>query len=323
MTATLNLASKLADVEALMRQTVENEHAMLHEAAAFLVEAGGKRFRASMVLAAGAIGNGDDPRLVTCAAAIELMHLATLYHDDVMDETDLRRGVPTAHRRYGNARAILVGDYLFARASSVAAELGVYVSKRLADTIAEVVDGQVYETELAARTTTDSYGVTSRVASVEEHIEVLRRKTGVLIASSAHLGAWIAGCDTAVVNAVTDFGASVGLAFQLADDLLDFADSSDTGKVPGTDLREGVLTLPALLTLEGQAEGSDQLRKLLDAEDADEALNLLRNNGSLDLARKRIDEERGRASAALEVVPAGPARETLAALAGLAANRSN
>jgi heptaprenyl diphosphate synthase len=240
-----------------------------------------------------------------------------------MDETELRRGVATAHRRYGNARAILVGDYLFARASSVAAELGVYVSKRLADTIAEVVDGQVYETELSARTGTDAFGIDRRVPSVTEHLDVLHRKTAVLIASSAHLGAWLAGCGDEAVEAVTAFGDAVGLAFQLADDLLDLApDDAATGKLPGTDLKEGVLTLPALMTLEGRVPGRDELRGMLDSEDWEAALELLRSNGSIELARARIDTERTRASVALAVLPAGPARDALAALAGLAADRS-
>jgi heptaprenyl diphosphate synthase len=323
MTASIDLSRQLAEVDALMRATVANEHAMLADAAGFLVEAGGKRFRAALVLAAGQLGDGDDPRLVSCAAAIELMHLATLYHDDVMDETELRRGVATAHRRYGNARAILVGDYLFARASSVAAELGVYVSKRLADTIAEVVDGQVYETELSARTGTDAFGIARRVPSVTEHLDVLHRKTAVLIASSAHLGAWLGGCGDEVVEAVTAFGDAVGLAFQLADDLLDLApDDAATGKLPGTDLKEGILTLPALMTLEGRVPGRAELRRMLDSEDWEAALELLRSNGSIELARARIDTERTRASVALAVLPAGPARDALAALAGLAADRS-
>jgi len=318
-----DLTAPLAEVEALMRATVANEHAMLAEAAGYLVEAGGKRFRATLLLTAGRLGDGDDPRLITCAAAIELMHLATLYHDDVMDETDLRRGVPTAQRRYGNARAILVGDYLFARASSVAAELGIYVSKRLADTIAEVVDGQVYETELAARSGTDAFGIDRRVPSVSEHLEVLHRKTAVLIASSAHLGAWLAGCEPTTIDAVTTFGDAVGLAFQLADDLLDLApEGTGTGKIPGTDLKEGVLTLPALLTLEGQAARADELRAMLDAEDHLGALELLRTNGSIELTRARIEQERARAAAALDVLPDGDARTALAALAGLAAERS-
>lgn len=317
-----DLARELREVEALMRATVANDHAMLAEAGRFLIDAGGKRFRATMVLTTGALGQGDDPRLVTCAAAIELMHLATLYHDDVMDETELRRGVPTAQRRYGNARAILVGDYLFARASSVAAELGTYVSKRLADTIAEVVDGQVYETELAVRAEPDRFGVERRVPSVAEHLEVLHRKTAVLIASSAHLGAWIAGCDAAIVEAVTTFGDAVGLAFQLADDLLDLApDATATGKVPGTDLKEGVLTLPALFTLEGLAPGGPELRGMLDADDWQAALDLLRTNGAIELARERIEQERQRAATALSVLPAGDARTALAGLAGLASDR--
>lgn len=311
------LAQELDSVESLLRATTTSEHRLLADAAGFLIAAGGKRFRPAVVIAASKIGDADSNLIVTCAAAIELMHLATLYHDDVMDETDLRRGVDTAHRRYGNARAILVGDYLFARASGLAADLGAYVARKLADTIAALVDGQILETEIAVETAR-----AARVPTVQEHLEVLRLKTGALIASSAHLGAYLSGCEDDVVQAATRYGEAVGLAFQLADDLLDItADAADSGKVPGTDLREGVLTLPAIATLSGEADGALALQESLAREGWDEALDLLRNNGSIDVAKTYIDEQRRIASQALAELPSGLGRDLLTDLAGSAVER--
>lgn len=299
----------LDGVESLLRTSVASSYPLLDDAARFLIEAGGKRFRPMLLLLSGRFGNETDPRLVACAAAIELTHLATLYHDDVMDETDLRRGVETAHRRYGNARAILVGDYLFARASGISADLGVYVSRRLADTIAELVEGQVVETEFSA-------GENSRLASVDEHLDVLRMKTATLIASSCHLGAYLAGADTDVVDALTVVGESMGMAFQLSDDLLDLVgDAKATGKEPGTDLRDAVFTLAPLLTLQGATDGADVFRAQLDGGNIPAAISVLEENGSIERAREHVRRYRDRALAALETVPANDAREGLAWMA--------
>lgn len=319
-----SVRADLEQVESLLRTTVASDHPMLADAGRFLIDAGGKRFRPMLTLLAGRLGDGADPRLVPCAAAIELTHLATLYHDDVMDETPMRRGVETAHRRYGNARAILVGDFLFARASGLAADLGGYVSRRLADTIAELVEGQIVETELAAAPSLEGSGVTERIPSAAEHLEVLRLKTATLIATSAHLGAWLAGCAPPVVEAVTRYGMALGVAFQLTDDLLDIdGDPAVTGKALGTDLREGVLTLPSLLTFEGAVEGADALRAALDAGAHETALALLRGNGSIDAVRAQIRAHRDAALGALTIVPDGPARAGLTELASSLDDRTS
>ncbi|MGZ4138664.1 MAG: polyprenyl synthetase family protein, partial [Actinomycetota bacterium] len=298
----LDIRADLERVESMLHEVVRSDQAMVQEAAAYLIDAGGKRFRPMLTLLAGHAGDPTEPRLVACGAAIELTHLATLYHDDVIDETNVRRGVPTVNVRYGNSVAVLTGDFLFARASGLAADLGPYVSRRLADTIAELCEGQIMETESAG-----SLDVTS-----EHYLEVIRRKTASLIATSCHLGAWLAGAAPEVVSAVTAYGVALGMAFQLSDDILDVAgEQQESGKTPGTDLREGVLTLPALETLTGRAQGADDLRRALEAKDADRALELLRSNGSVEIARAAVAEWQGRALASLEPLPSGAAREAL------------
>jgi heptaprenyl diphosphate synthase len=266
-----------------------------------------------LVLLAGHLGRADDPRLIPCAVAIELTHLATLYHDDVIDETTMRRGVPTVNVRYGNSVAVLTGDFLLARASGLAADLGPYVSRRLADTIAELCEGQIMETA----------SVGSLDVTTDRYLDVIGRKTAALIATSCHLGAWLAGSRPDVVSAVTDYGVALGMAFQLSDDVLDIAgDEQESGKRPGTDLREGVLTFPVLETLAGRAPGGDDLRAALGDKDVDAALRLLRTNGSLERARTAVADWQVRARAALHPLPAGAARDALEQLVGFTGERT-
>jgi heptaprenyl diphosphate synthase len=303
----LDIRADLERVEVMLHEVIRSDQSMVQEAAAYLIDAGGKRFRPMLTLLAGYAGDPTDPRLVSCATAIELTHLATLYHDDVIDETTIRRGVPTVNVRYGNSVAVLTGDFLLARASGLAADLGPYVSRRLADTIAELCEGQIMETASAG-----SLDVTP-----EHYLDVIGRKTASLIATSCHLGAWLAGGAPEIVSAITDFGTALGMAFQISDDILDVAgEEQESGKTPGTDLREGVLTLPALETLAGRAPGAEGLRRALEAKAVDEALELLRSNGSVELARTAVSEWQGRALRALDPLPVSPAREALEQLIG-------
>jgi heptaprenyl diphosphate synthase len=266
-----------------------------------------------LVLLAGHLGDAADPRLVPCAAAIELTHLATLYHDDVIDEARVRRGVPSANARYDNTVAILTGDYLFARSSSLAAGLGTYVSRVLAHTIAALCEGQIMESEHSG---TDAQ-------TVERYLAVVERKTAALLATSCHLGAWLAGAAAEHIAAATEFGRAVGIAFQLSDDILDIAGrEEESGKVPGTDLREGVWTLPILETFAGRAEGADRLHASLDGADVTGALDLLRSNGSIDLALEAVADWAARAREALAPIPAGAARTALERLAGFLTERT-
>jgi len=309
----LDVRADLDRVEQMLLEAVSSSEPLVNEAAAHLLKAGGKRFRPMLVLLAAHLGNPRDERLVPCAAAIELTHLATLYHDDVMDEASVRRGGPSVNVRYDNTVAILTGDYLFARSSGIAADLGTYVSRVLADTIADLCEGQIMESEHAR----------SEIQTEERYLKVVELKTAALLATSCHLGAWLAGAPSEQVTAATEFGRALGIAFQLSDDVIDVAGrEEETGKVPGTDLREGVWTLPVFETLAGRAPRGEELKSALDAADVAKALDLLRSNGSVELALQTVGSWGEKARAALEPIPQGAARKALEQLAVFLSDRT-
>src|SRR5262249_49313401 len=261
------------------------------------------------------------PEVVKAAVVVELTHLATLYHDDVMDEALVRRGAPSANTRWSNSLAILVGDYLFSRAASVAAELGPEAVRIQAATFARLVHAQIAET-VGARDGEDP---------VAPSLHVLAEKTGSLIATSARFGAMFGGATPTETAAIAEYGEAIGIAFQLSDDLIDIAsESTQSGKTPGTDLREGVPTLPVLYALasdDGDAE-SLRLRQILsrgavtdDAEHA-EALTLLRQSAAMKLARETVRTYAERARTYLGPLPSGPARQALEAVCDLIADRT-
>jgi len=249
------VAAFLGRVEQRLRDAAETADPYVTEAAQHLLDAGGKRFRPMLVAVTAQFGDPTRPELIDAATVLELTHVATLYHDDVMDEAKLRRGAPSANARWGNLLAILVGDYLFARASEIVATLGPEAVRVQALTFARLVQGQIAET------------VGPRDADpVHHHLRVLADKTGSLIATCARFGGMFSGMPDHLTNAVAAYGETLGLAFQLSDDLLDIAsESSDSGKTPGTDLREGIRTLPILYALSGQDSdpGSARLREIL------------------------------------------------------------
>ena len=301
----------LRRVERRLREVVVSSHPLLSEAAAHLVEAGGKRVRPMLALLAARLGDPDDPRVVDAAVVVELTHLATLYHDDVMDEAPVRRGAESANSRWSNTVAILTGDYLFARASEVVAGLGPEAVLIQSRTFARLVAGQIAETA----------GPGPGADAVAHHLQVLSDKTGSLLATSAQLGALLAGAPAPAVEQVRAFGEVFGLAFQLSDDLIDItSDTGQSGKTPGTDLREGVRTLPVLLALRSTDDGSARLRELLagpledDARHA-EALALLRAHPALEEARQRLRDTVEQARASAGRLPQGRAREALLELA--------
>jgi heptaprenyl diphosphate synthase len=278
------VAAGLEVVEKRLHEVVQSSHPLLTTASAHLVEAGGKRFRPMLALLAGHLGDPHAPEVVEAAVVVELTHLATLYHDDVMDEAAVRRGAESANTRWTNTVAILTGDYLFARASDVVAELGPEAVRIQARTFARLVEGQISETA----------GPAEGEDPVAHHLQVIADKTGSLIATSARLGAMLAGAPPADVETVARFGEVIGVAFQLSDDLIDvLSDSSESGKTPGTDLREGIRTLPVLLALADDAPEQQRLRDLLtgDLSDDDrlaEALDLLRRSPALPAAQARL-----------------------------------
>jgi len=314
-----SLADGLARVEDELTRAVGSEHPFVREAAGHLMAAGGKRFRPMLALLAAQLGDPTQDDVVRGAVVCELTHLATLYHDDVMDEAAVRRGAPSANSRWSNSIAILTGDLLFARASDLLADLGPDAVRVQARTFERLVTGQIRET----------VGPAPGADPVAHYLEVLADKTGSLVATSARFGATFAGVDETLVAALTAFGEEVGVAFQISDDLLDIVSEGGTsGKAPGTDLREGIATLPALFALAGDDPADARLRELVsrpvtdDAEHA-EALALLRSSAALTRADEVLHDYADRARSRLADVPAGEVRDALSALCAYVATRTS
>lgn len=273
-------------VEEGLLEATKSEVPFITEAAQHLVRAGGKRFRPLLVMLAAQFGDPYAPGVVPSAVVVELTHLATLYHDDVMDEAAVRRGVDSANTRWGNSVAVLTGDFLFARASHILADLGPEAVRVQAEAFERLVTGQILETA----------GPMDGRDPVEHYLDVLGGKTGSLVAVSCRFGAMMSGADERVVDVLTQYGERLGVAFQLADDVLDIAsDSHESGKTPGTDLREGIPTMPVLRLREraarlGLAEDI-ALCELLDSDLTDDdrharALAALRDHPALEQARR-------------------------------------
>jgi heptaprenyl diphosphate synthase len=310
------LRARLNDVEAMLEKSVRSDTGLVSDAASYLVAAGGKRFRPMLVLLSGDFGDPTDPRLTQGATAIEIVHLATLYHDDVIDEADTRRGRPTVNARWDNTVAILTGDFLFARASEMSAELGTEVSRLLARTIAMLSDGQIREVAASGRPD----------QTVDAYMETIRRKTAALIATSCRLGGMLSEAAPEITDGLEDFGLALGMAFQLSDDIMDFtASEEELRKKPGQDMREGVYTLPVLYTL-AEGTASAELAELLaegppEAGRFERAFEIVRSDGSLGLAREAVTAEVRRARDAAADLPPGRARDALVHIAEFTAVR--
>jgi heptaprenyl diphosphate synthase len=260
----------LQQVEELLHREVQSEFRFLTETSLHLVDAGGKRFRPLFTLLAGQFGPDKDrtQEVVRAAAVVELVHLATLYHDDVMDEATMRRGAVSANARWDNTVAILTGDFLFAHASRLVADLGPDAVRIIACTFAELVTGQMRET----------LGPVGDTDPVAHYLAVVSEKTGSLIATAGRYGAMFSGASTERIEALRRFGETIGTAFQISDDIIDIASpAAQSGKTPGTDLREGVRTLPMLYALAEQGPGVDRLRALLAGRPAQPAMRWLRS----------------------------------------------
>ncbi|NDL57671.1 polyprenyl synthetase family protein [Phytoactinopolyspora mesophila] len=314
-----SVSSALDDVEQRLHEAVKSDDDVLSEASRHLVRAGGKRFRPLLTLVAASFGDIEAPGVVPAAVVVELTHVGTLYHDDVMDEAQLRRGGPSANARWDNTVAILTGDFLFACASDMLADLGPESVRIQARTFRRLVQGQLRET----------IGAGEGEDPVEHYLSVLTDKTASLIAASVRLGALHAGADSDVVDMLGDYGERIGMAFQLADDLLDIAgESALSGKTPGTDLREGVATLPVLYARRAARAGDERLLELISgpiADDSDhaEALRLLRAHPAMEEARREVFRWADDARAALASVPDVPARRALEALCDTVVTRTS
>jgi heptaprenyl diphosphate synthase len=304
------LESDLERVEAALRRTVEAGDPFMTSVASHLIPAGGKRLRPALAICVGSLASAPVPEdVVMGACAVELVHLGSLYHDDVMDEARTRRNVESVNARWGNLVAILAGDFLLARASEIAASLGTEVAGLLAKTIGLLCEGQVRELSQAF-----DVGRTE-----EAYLTSIKGKTAALMATSCRIGALTSGLDRATVDAVTGYGERVGMVFQIVDDILDVvATDEELGKPAGNDLVEGVYTLPVIRAL-ATAGTADSLRALLrrhiEPAEVAEARQLIRSNGAvpaaLDVARRYARE----ADDALASMGPIPQVDTLRALA--------
>jgi len=310
----------LTQVEDSLHRAIQSDYPFATEVSGHLVDAGGKRFRPLLTLLAAHLGPAPaHPNVIKAATVVELTHLATLYHDDVMDEAALRRGAPSANARWDNTVAILTGDFLFSRASDILADLGPEAVRIQARTFERLCTGQIRET----------VGPEDGIDPIKHHLQVLADKTGSLIATSGRFGAMMAGANLDITDAITRFGEAIGIAFQIADDIVDItSDASQSGKVPGTDLREGVPTLAALHALASDHVEDAELQELLQRpliDDADHAraLILLRQHEAVAEARAEAHRWAQDARQALKGVPDGPAKQALIALCDFVVDRTS
>ena len=312
------LYSRLDDVEKLIRKEVEGKYDFVVETSRHLIDAGGKRLRPLLTLISSHFGNPKAKGIIEAAVVCELTHLGTLYHDDVMDEAPMRRGVPSANSRWDNSVAILTGDYLFAKVSQLLADLGPEAVRLQALTFERLVIGQIMETQGASKGKTQ----------LQHYLDVIADKTGSLIAASARYGAMLSGADKKVMEALTNFGESMGAVFQLADDIIDIAsESNESGKTPGTDLREGVPTLVTLHILQSNDPNDAELKKLLSAPIKDEAVVLetikaLRGHRALEQSREVIQKYAADTRKYLSDLPSGKAKDALVSLSEAVVSRT-
>ncbi|HEX3190172.1 MAG TPA: polyprenyl synthetase family protein [Streptosporangiaceae bacterium] len=320
----------LGRVEESLAATAHPDDELLTEASRHSIAAGGKRFRAMLVLLAAQFGDPKDPRVIEAAVAIELTHLATLFHDDVMDEALVRRGHPSVNSRWSNSVAILTGDFLFAQASQILARLGPDAVRIQAETFSRLVTGQMAET----------VGPRPGQDPLDFYMYVITEKTGSLIATAGRFGALFSGAPAGVADQIAAACEQIGVAWQLSDDVIDIAsDSAQSGKTPGTDLRQGVRTLPVLYALRstGQAPATlpadppptdVRLRWLLDEADLTdeellaEALTLLRGHHAMKESRADVLNWLHEARVSISALPDGPARAAFLALCDFVEKRT-
>ncbi len=293
------MAEELARVEDGLRAAVVTADPFLTEMTTHLVAAGGKRWRPALAVAAGSCATGDGPvsdDVVLGGVAVELVHLGSLYHDDVMDEAATRRGVESVNARWGNLRAILAGDFLLAKASEIAASLGTEVAALLAATIGDMCAGQVRELQTAYNAGRDE----------QQYLAAIDGKTASLSAAACRIGALVAGLARPQVDALTTFGQRFGMAFQIVDDVLDVvATDEQLGKPAGNDLAEGVYTLPVIRAL-AEPGGAPELARLLG-----------RPLGPAEISQARSLVQADGAVAGALVVADHYCQEAIASLAGL------
>lgn len=307
------------DLEAVDRLIVTelgSEVELIEEIGRYLIQAGGKRLRPVVALLAARACGDPGQRHIALAAVVELIHTATLLHDDVVDTSELRRGRNTANHEYGNAASVLVGDFLYSRAFQLMVRIGdLEVMRVLADTTNTISEGEVQQLLNAGNPDLDS----------ADYAEVIRKKTAVLFQAAAATGALLCGAAADLVAALRDYGHHLGMAFQLIDDVLDYqADAGQLGKNLGADLAEGKMTLPLIRTLAAASPAqADTIRSAIAGRggDLEAIVALVRAGGALDFTRDRARDHAAQARAALGSLPDSPAQVALAELAEFAVNR--
>lgn len=303
------LGANLARLEVALRESVRAENPFLTEVAGHLIGAGGKRLRPALALAsaaAGGVATSDD--ILSGGVSVELVHLGSLYHDDVMDDAPSRRGVESVNSRWGNLVAILAGDFLLAKASEIAASLGTEVAGLLAATIGRLCEGQVGEIKSA-------FDVNR---TEEAYLTSIAGKTASLMAAACRIGGITAGLERPRIEALTTFGEAFGMVFQIRDDVLDIVGTDESlGKPAGHDLVEGTYSLPVIYALADPTAGPE-LRSLLgrpvDPPERDKARDIVRSTAGIVGARKRAEEYAGVAATAVDALPPGPVTSAMAAL---------
>ena len=311
------LITDLKKVEDLMRSHIKGDYPLVVETSRHLVEAGGKRLRPLLTLLSAQFGDSTNYDIIKAAVCCELTHLATLYHDDVMDDAALRRGVISANKKWDNAVAILTGDYLFSKVSDMLADIGPEAVKLQAKTFERLVIGQIKETQ----------GKSEGLSQIDHYMKVVADKTGSLIATSARFGALLSGASMEVVETLTKFGEKIGVAFQVADDLLDIASNETaSGKTPGTDLKEGVPTLVTLFVMADNDPADkvliEKLSKPISDQDLVGVIQELRNHKALKRVQEYLSNVAKEANQLLVDLPNGPAKSALENLTFALVNRS-
>lgn len=313
------MAPEMAQVDAVIARRLSSEVALINQISHYIVSAGGKRIRPLLVLLFSKALGFHGPERHELAAVVEFIHTATLLHDDVVDESELRRGRPTANASFGNAASVLVGDFLYSRAFQMMVSVNrMRVLEVLADATNVIAEGEVLQL----------MNMHDPDISVDDYLRVIRYKTAKLFEASARLGAVIAGADLATEEACADYGRALGTAFQLVDDLLDYeGHTAELGKNVGDDLREGKPTLPLLVAME---RGTPQQRALVrhaiehgEVERLDEIIAIVRETGALKATRDAAQAEVERAERCIDALPASEYREALIYLCALSLQRSH
>lgn len=315
------LEAGLEKVEQQLVEAVAHTDPIAKVTARHLIDAGGKRIRPTLVLLCAQLGDDTSEEVIQSAVVVELTHIGTLYHDDVMDNAPKRRGVDSAHEVWGNSVAILTGDLLFARASQLVSKLGQKALTLQADTFERLCLGQLNET----------VGPQEGQNPIDHYISVLADKTGSLISASAELGVLFSGADQNYREPVKKYGEAIGVAFQLIDDVLDiYSDGAKSGKTPGTDLRAGVPTLPILYLREDARKDPESaaLVEIIDGGLDDDAtlnqvLEKLRNHDATNRAYLEAKRWADKAIEALVDLPEGPVRDALRNFADAVIERQN